>query len=237
MLAWAVPRQASSITEPLSDTLTLVFPSRYFNSASVSTYSWQRRLKENLDSVLNSHALSRRITFDITPEKEASKLQFLRRRFRGGPLPVSRRNVDLAGKTTFVTGANGDIGLECSLQLLELGLTKLTLVVPSYESVVAVAKRAEKLSPRLEIAILNAGVTRASFSLNQNTSHEEDIQTNYLYGVLLMELFLGVFKKTASIVGSSQLSPGCIVLLTEARVVYRCEGIIPKSVCRAQVHS
>ncbi|KAI1817112.1 NAD(P)-binding protein [Poronia punctata] len=69
------------------------------------------------------------IVFDITPEKEASKLQFLRRQFSAGASPLSRRDVDLSGKTAIVTGANGGIGLDCSQQLLELGLTKLILAV------------------------------------------------------------------------------------------------------------
>ncbi|KAK6956969.1 hypothetical protein Daesc_002251 [Daldinia eschscholtzii] len=69
------------------------------------------------------------ISFDITPEKEASKLQFLRRQFSGSPPEVSREEFDLTGKTAIVTGANGGIGLECSQQLLGLGVSKLILAV------------------------------------------------------------------------------------------------------------
>ncbi|KAI1124430.1 NAD(P)-binding protein [Nemania abortiva] len=186
------------------------------------------------------------ISFDITPEKEASKLQFLRRQLSKGPPLVSRRDVDLTGKTAMVTGANGDIGLECARQLLDLGLTTLILAVrdeakgeaardrlktmvklepdrnievwkldyASYESVIATAQRAGKLSPRLDIAILNAGVTRASFSLNPTTGHEEDIQTNYLSSVLLLLLLLGIFKNSISTADPSQSSPGRIVLVS-----------------------
>ncbi|KAI1080969.1 NAD(P)-binding protein [Whalleya microplaca] len=186
------------------------------------------------------------ISFGITPEKEASKLQFLRRQFCASPPPVSRSDVDLGGKTAIVTGANGDIGLECSRQLLDLGLTKLIIAVrdeakgeaarksltaakalepgvtiniwkldyASYESITAFAQRAEKLSPRLDIAILNAGVNRSSFNLSPNTGHEEIVQTNYLSSVLLMLLLLRIFEKAKTTAGSSQSSPGRIVLVS-----------------------
>ncbi|KAI0849727.1 putative short-chain dehydrogenase/reductase family protein [Daldinia vernicosa] len=73
--------------------------------------------------------MSQTVSFDITPEKEASKLQFLRRQLSGSPPEVSRQDVDLTGQTAIVTGANGGIGLECSQQLLDLGLSKLILAV------------------------------------------------------------------------------------------------------------
>ncbi|KAK8132100.1 hypothetical protein PG999_000273 [Apiospora kogelbergensis] len=73
------------------------------------------------------------VTFNITPEQEASKLQFVRRQFSGAPPAVSRNDVDLAGKTAIVTGANGGIGLECCRQLLDLGVSKLILAVRDEE--------------------------------------------------------------------------------------------------------
>ncbi|KAI2630816.1 NAD(P)-binding protein [Hypoxylon sp. NC1633] len=120
------------------------------------------------------------ISFDITPEKEASFLQFLGRHFS--------RSL-LGGKTAIVTGASGGIGKECSRQLLDLGLSKLILAVrdeakgeatrktlttektleyASYDSVMTFGCRAEELIPCVDIAILNAGVNRGSFSLCQN---------------------------------------------------------------------
>lgn len=168
--------------------------------------------------------MTQQVSFDLTPEKEAGKLQFLRRQLFASPAPLSRRDVDLAGKTALVTGANGDIGFECCRQLLELGLAKVILAVrdetkgeaarnaliaavkpnasvtvevwkldyASYDSIIDLARRVEQLTPRLDIAILNAGVNRASFSLNPETGHEEDIQTNYLSSVLLLLLLIGV---------------------------------------------
>ncbi|KAI1213168.1 uncharacterized protein F4807DRAFT_312920 [Annulohypoxylon truncatum] len=69
------------------------------------------------------------VTFDISPEKEASVSQFLYRQLFVTPRPTSRREVDLSGKTAIVTGSNIGIGQECARQLLDLGLTKLILGV------------------------------------------------------------------------------------------------------------
>lgn len=181
------------------------------------------------------------VTFDITPEQEASKLQFIRRQFSGAPPAVSRDDVDLEGKAAIVTGANGGIGLECCRQLLDLGVSKLILAVrdehkgevaretlmaarssasqtlevwkldyASYESVVAFARRAEGLQPRLGIAILNAGVNRGSFALNPETGHEEDVQTNYLSTALLTLLLLRTLKQSRS----ASSGPGRIVIVS-----------------------
>lgn len=172
-------------------------------------------------------------SFDITPEKEASKLQFLRRQFSRAPPKVA--DVDLGGRTAIVTGANGGIGLECCRQLLELGITDLVLAVrdeakgeaarksltsaktsqhiqvwkldySSYESVVAFAKRAQDL-PRLDIAILNAGVNRGVFSTSPETGHEDDLQTNYLSTVLLTLLLLRIIKTNQTPEAPSTIPP------------------------------
>ncbi|KAK8061754.1 short-chain dehydrogenase/reductase family protein [Apiospora phragmitis] len=187
------------------------------------------------------------VTFDITPEQEASQLQFIRRQFSGAPPAVSRDDVDLDGQAAIVTGANGGIGLECCRQLLDLGVSKLILAVrdehkgevaretlmagnpsnagqtievwrldyASYESVVAFARRAESLQPRLDIAILNAAVNRASFALNPETGHEEDVQTNYLSTALLTLLLLRAFKPSSSTIPSPPAEgPGRIVIVS-----------------------
>ncbi|KAI1448848.1 putative short-chain dehydrogenase/reductase family protein [Annulohypoxylon stygium] len=73
--------------------------------------------------------MAQQVTFDTTPEQEASKLQFLRRQFLGAPPKISRDDVNLSGKTAIVTGANSGIGLECARQLLDLGIGKLIIAV------------------------------------------------------------------------------------------------------------
>lgn len=204
---------------------------------------------------ITTHApMAQTVSFDITPEREASKLQFLRRQFSGGVRALSRRDAHLGGRTAIVTGGNGGIGLECSRQLLDLGLTRLILAVrdeakgeaarqaltatrttalepgqtvevwkldyASYESVTAFAQRVEHMSPRLDIAILNAGVNRGSFARNPTTGHEEDLQTNYLSTALLVLLLLRVFKKAQSAANppspspSPSPSPGRIVVVS-----------------------
>ncbi|KAK8093406.1 hypothetical protein PG997_000091 [Apiospora hydei] len=65
--------------------------------------------------------------FDTTPEKEAGVLTFFHRQLTFTPAPV--RDVDLSGQTAIVIGSNVGVGLECSRQLLDLGLSKLILAV------------------------------------------------------------------------------------------------------------
>ncbi|KAF6829565.1 short-chain dehydrogenase reductase [Colletotrichum plurivorum] len=70
-------------------------------------------------------------TFDISPEKRASMSAFMKRQiFSEPPLPSSG-HADLTGNTAIVTGSNVGLGLECSRQLLGLGLGKLILAVRS----------------------------------------------------------------------------------------------------------
>jgi NAD(P)-dependent dehydrogenase (short-subunit alcohol dehydrogenase family) len=184
--------------------------------------------------------------FTVTPEKEASKLDFLRRQFLGGAPPLARDDVDLSGKTAVVTGANGGLGLECARQLLDLGVDTLIMAVrntgkgeeavrrlkvgkalkpgqtiqvweldyASYESIQAFTERVEALNPRLDIAILNAGVNRGRFATNPSTGHEEDIQTNYLSTALLTLLLLRAFQKAASSRTQPKPPPGRIVIVS-----------------------
>lgn len=68
-----------------------------------------------------------------------------------------------------------------------------SLDMSSYKSITAFAERANTLQ-RLDIVILNAGVYRINRQLNHSTGHEEDIQTNYISTILLVLLFVRVFK-------------------------------------------
>lgn len=69
--------------------------------------------------------------FDITPDQRASMGAFMKRQIYSKlPAPSSSRT-DLTGAAAVVTGSNVGIGLECSRQLLSLGLSRLILAVRS----------------------------------------------------------------------------------------------------------
>ncbi|KAK8112008.1 Short chain dehydrogenase sol3 [Apiospora kogelbergensis] len=68
-------------------------------------------------------------TQEVTPQKEGSIPSYLHRQLFFTPKPVA--GVSLEGKTAIVTGSNCGVGLECSRQLLDLGITKLILAVRS----------------------------------------------------------------------------------------------------------
>lgn len=63
--------------------------------------------------------------FDLTPEQQASNLEYFRHQLFETCPATTREQVDLKGKTAILTGANGGIGVECARQLLDLGLSKL----------------------------------------------------------------------------------------------------------------
>ncbi|KAN0106590.1 NAD(P)-binding protein [Hyaloscypha variabilis] len=132
-------------------------------------------------------------------------------------------NTTLEGKTAIVTGANTGLGYEAALQLLGLKLSKLIVAVrslerggvaaanfrkqfpkatievwqldmSSYTSVQAFATRVKNQLSRIDIVLLNAGVSRLHFAANKNTGHEETVQVNYLSTVLLATLLLPILK-------------------------------------------
>jgi NAD(P)-dependent dehydrogenase (short-subunit alcohol dehydrogenase family) len=162
------------------------------------------------------------VTFDISPEKEASALQFLYRQFFVTPPPVSPREADVRGKTAIVTGANVGLGLETARQLLDLGCNLILAVrdvkrgdiarqdlahgrelpsdaikvwqldLSSYDSIKSFVDRASGLE-HLDIAVLNAGIYKV-FEDFSPSGYEEGVQINYLSNVLLLTLLLPVLR-------------------------------------------
>lgn len=160
---------------------------------------------------------------------EATALGFLRRQFtRPKPLPAG---LSLAGKVAIVTGSNVGLGLSACRQLLQLGLSHLIMAVrsqakgdaaaaqlrtdfasatvsvwivdmESYDSVRAFANRCESLE-RIDVVILNAGLTMAPYTVARATGNELMLQVNYLSTALLTILLLPVLK-AKKIAGSSQ---------------------------------
>ena len=164
------------------------------------------------------------ITFDISPEKEASVFRLFHSQLFVTPPPLTRRDVDLSGQTAIITGANGGLGLETARQLLDLGCKVILAVrrvergeaarqellesqgvrateievwsldLASYESVVSFAQRAKTL-PRLDIVILNAGLYKVNQTMVATTGYEESIHVNYLANALLITLLAPIVKE------------------------------------------
>ncbi|KAI1125340.1 NAD(P)-binding protein [Nemania abortiva] len=161
-------------------------------------------------------------TFDISPERRASKLHFFYRQLFVTPPPVSVKEFSLAGKTAIVTGSNGGLGLETARQLLELRCKVILAVrdeskgerareelargyylepdsiqvwkldLASYDSCIDFVDRTKKLD-NLNIAILNAGL----------------FKINYLSTMLLAALLLPVIRDRKSGPG-----PGHLVIVS-----------------------
>ena len=181
------------------------------------------------------------VKFSISPEKEASVLNFLHRQFFDKVPAVSRRDINLAGKTAIITGSNAGLGLECACQLLDLGLSKLILAVrsePRGQCALEDLSRGRDLKPNaievwkldlgsydsvikfadraktldhLDLVILNAGIFKVSEAFHPSTGYEEDIQINYLSNTLLITLLLPTLIAKRR---SATATPGRIVLVS-----------------------
>lgn len=143
-------------------------------------------------------------------------------------------DLSLANKSAVITGGNVGIGLECGKLLLSLHLEHLIFAVRSldkgneavaplrrlypgakidvwhldlnsYESIKAFVKKCATL-PRLDIAILNAGIMNTSYKASPSTGHEEMFQVNYLSSALLGLLLLPLLRKKGSSSNPGQLT-------------------------------
>lgn len=152
---------------------------------------------------------------------EASFFAFLSRQFIEG-VPKIPESASLAGQTALVTGSNVGLGFECARQLLALNLSHLIIAVrnqargdaavkklqnefphakievsivdmASYKSIQNFTKWCETL-PRLDIAILNAGLSKPQFVRSDESKHEMTTHINYLSTALLAILLLPVLK-------------------------------------------
>lgn len=160
--------------------------------------------------------------FDVSPQKEGSIPSYLYRQLFFTPREV--KDVNLEGKTAIVTGSNCGVGLECSRQLLDLGISKLILAVRSqtrgqaaaaelskgrnlkertlevwdldYLSYDSVRAFADraKTLERIDIVILNAGNLPMKQTINPHTGHDECVQVNYLSPTFLLVLLLDIIK-------------------------------------------
>lgn len=175
----------------------------------------------------------------ISPDKEASFSNFFYRQFFVTPSVLSPDDANLRGRTAIVTGSNSGLGLECSRQLLDLGLSKLIVAVRNeakgqtakanmskdrnlavdaiqiwkldLNSYESITAFVERVKSldHLDIVVLNAGVSSDRYTLNPDTGHEEILQVNYLSNALLAILLLPILKSRRS-----TPSPGHLVLVS-----------------------
>ncbi|KAI1377708.1 NAD(P)-binding protein [Hypoxylon crocopeplum] len=151
---------------------------------------------------------------------EATGFGFICRQFTR-PKPILP-NVLLTDQVAIITGSNVGLGLAASRQLLKLELSHLvigvrsqvkgdeaaiqlrkefpaslisvwTMDLESYDSIRAFADRCATL-PRIDIVILNAGLSKTYYSTCPATDHEVTLQVNYLSTALLAILFLPILK-------------------------------------------
>lgn len=153
---------------------------------------------------------------------EASIRAFFHRQYleKEVPLPAG---TTLAGQVAVVTGANAGLGFEACRQLLALNMSHLVVAVrsqakgdeaakklraefpaatvsvflvdmESYDSVRAFVDRVRAELPRLDIALLNAGMQNTTFKTSAGTGHEQTFQINYLSTALLATLLVPVLK-------------------------------------------
>ena len=142
-------------------------------------------------------------------------LPFLRERWTGVAKPTTKFN----GKRVLVTGANTGIGFEAAATLASLGAEQVVLAVRSvnkgiearqiieqrvpqstnvdvweldmgnYASVQRFAARVEKEMPRLDVAILSAGITPHDYQMSAE-GWESTLQVNVMAMALLALLIL-----------------------------------------------
>ncbi|QKD61961.2 uncharacterized protein FOBCDRAFT_254180 [Fusarium oxysporum Fo47] len=146
------------------------------------------------------------------------------------------KDLDLAGRTAIITGANNGIGFACTKLLLQHKLSHLIIAVRSEEKGSAAAEQLRRTLPssspqidvwkldmasyssiedfskrcetlpRIDFVFLNAGMGGTTFNLNKATGHEETMQVNFLSTMYLSVLLLPVLTSKAPAPKPSRLT-------------------------------
>lgn len=141
--------------------------------------------------------------------------------------PPSNPTSSFSGKTVLITGANCGLGYEAALKFTTLGASTVILAcrssskgeaaakqireqtgvtdvvrvweldMNSYDSLRALAARVKDELPRLDIALLNAGVVQPRYEQSPE-GFEETLQVNVLSTVLLGILLLPILKESTA---------------------------------------
>ena len=147
------------------------------------------------------------------------------------PLADLPATLNFSGKTVVVTGTTNGLGLATSEELVRRSVDTLIMgvrnvkageqlksrlstephckstihVLPlemaSFKSVVAFADEAKKISPTIDIVVLNAGLGGMSFELTED-GHEKIVQVNVISTALLAMEMLPVLVSTATAKGT-----------------------------------
>ncbi|KAG9228433.1 hypothetical protein BJ875DRAFT_412617 [Amylocarpus encephaloides] len=154
------------------------------------------------------------------------------------------RDIDLSRQVAIVTGASTGLGFHSCRHLLSLHLSHLIMPVrslergedaasklrkefpaaniqvamlemSSYESIQAFVTRMHSERSRLDIVILNAGVSRMDYAVIEDTGHEEIFQVNYLSTVLLSVLILPLLK-----LKSPASAPGRLTIVNSGTALF-----------------
>ncbi|KAF5572718.1 short-chain dehydrogenase reductase family [Fusarium pseudoanthophilum] len=149
-------------------------------------------------------------------------------------IPSIPNTVDLSGQVALITGSNAGLGFESARQLLALNLSHLILAVrskqrgdaaakklqaefpsaqiqvwlvdmSSYDSIMAFSNQCETL-PRLDIAILNAGLSQPTYTRAEETGHEITFQVNYLSTALLALILIPILREKRGTTSPARLS-------------------------------
>jgi NAD(P)-dependent dehydrogenase (short-subunit alcohol dehydrogenase family) len=137
---------------------------------------------------------------------------------------------DLSGQVAIITGASTGLGYHSARHFLSLKLSHLIigarslkkaevavkklradypkakieiwpLEMSDYSSIQTFCQKVETSLARLDIVILNAGITKMKFDIVESTGHEEVVQVNYISTFFLAILMLPILKQKRRPVG------------------------------------